>query len=326
MIFVAALAVCAGAQTVTTTVTVPPVMMPAPVTTTVEMPLPVKAPTVVTDKINAEIVTASSTKVVKNAPFSAEGVSESVQMLSDGNRITRSTTTKMYRDGDGRFRREGGGGGAGSGYGYTTYGSAITVYGMSDMISIFDPVEGVRYVLNPTDKTARRLDVKNMLTEGAIYTTLTPAVKAQALSDIDKKAIELGTVAAKANVVVLPSMVTGMMSGGKTESLGTKMFEGVEAEGTRTVTTIAAGAIGNERPIEIVYERWYSKELDLIVYSRHYDPRFGEQTYRLVNISRAEPDRSLFSVPSDYKTVAESAMKIYTTVAPAAVTPVTKPQ
>jgi hypothetical protein len=87
----------------------------------------------------------------------------------------------------------------------------------------------------------------------------------------------------------------------KTEELGTRDFEGVSAEGIRKVTTIPAGAIGNERPIEITYERWYSKELDLVVYSKHSDPRFGDQTYRLTNIVRSEPDPSLFTVPTGYK-------------------------
>ncbi len=85
------------------------------------------------------------------------------------------------------------------------------------------------------------------------------------------------------------------------------------AEGTRSVTTIPAGAIGNERPIEIVYERWYSKELQLIIYSKHTDPRFGEQTYRLTDISRSEPDRSLFTPPADYKIVSESSLNYFTT-------------
>ena len=93
----------------------------------------------------------------------------------------------------------------------------------------------------------------------------------------------------------------------KTEDLGTRDFDGVQAEGTRRVTTIPAGAIGNERPIETVYERWYSKELQMVVMSKHSDPRFGEQTYRLTNIVRAEPDPSLFSVPSGYKVVSENA-------------------
>src|SRR5258708_33309707 len=91
----------------------------------------------------------------------------------------------------------------------------------------------------------------------------------------------------------------------KTEQLGVQNIEGVDAEGTRTTTIIPAGAIGNERPIETVYERWYSKDLQLVVMSKHTDPRFGEQTYRLTNIVRSEPDSSLFSLPTGYKIVTE---------------------
>ncbi len=89
------------------------------------------------------------------------------------------------------------------------------------------------------------------------------------------------------------------------EQLGKQNIEGVEAEGTRTTVTIPAGDIGNERPIEIVSERWYSPELQLVVMTRHSDPRFGETTYKLTNINRTEPAKSLFEVPSDY-TIKES--------------------
>jgi hypothetical protein len=89
------------------------------------------------------------------------------------------------------------------------------------------------------------------------------------------------------------------------QDLGKQNIEGVEAEGTRTTVTIAAGEIGNERPIEIVSERWYSPELQLVVMTRHSDPRTGETTYKLTNINRAEPAKSLFEVPSDY-TIKES--------------------
>jgi hypothetical protein len=116
----------------------------------------------------------------------------------------------------------------------------------------------------------------------------------------------------KANIVLMPSF-SGTATNGKIEHLGTKFIEGIETVGTKTIMTIDAGTIGNERPIEIVYERWYSKELDLIVQSRNYDPRFGEQTYRLTNINRNEPDRSLFTVPADYKTETGS-FTFYTTM------------
>lgn len=92
-----------------------------------------------------------------------------------------------------------------------------------------------------------------------------------------------------------------------TESLGKQMIEGVEAEGKRTVTTIPAGAIGNELPIQIVSESWYSPELQTTVMSKRSDPTSGETMYRLTNIRRGEPDASLFQVPSDY-TVKEGGM------------------
>ncbi|HEY6403912.1 MAG TPA: TonB family protein [Blastocatellia bacterium] len=84
------------------------------------------------------------------------------------------------------------------------------------------------------------------------------------------------------------------------EQLGKRMVEGVECEGTRTVTTIPIGAIGNERPLEMVGETWFSPELKMIILSKRSDPRFGESTYRVTNISRSEPETTLFQVPSDY--------------------------
>ena len=86
----------------------------------------------------------------------------------------------------------------------------------------------------------------------------------------------------------------------KTESLGSQSFDGVMADGKRVTETIAAGAIGNERPIDIVNETWYSAELQTVVMSKHSDPRTGDTVYQLTNIQRGEPAPSLFQVPSDY--------------------------
>ncbi|HEX8368328.1 MAG TPA: hypothetical protein VF604_07285 [Pyrinomonadaceae bacterium] len=242
----------------------------------------------VAPKAVTEIIASSSTAVVKGAPFSAEAVSESTQILADGNKISRTFTVRMYRDGEGRFRREEvpGAGAAVGGFG-----------GVRQMISIFDPVANQRFFLDPTKKTARRMSILPGSAEGAVI------VNGQAMSVATRAQIETNA-AQRTNIVVLPGVVSSSNTG-KSESLGTRSFEGLEAEGTRTTTTIPAGTIGNERPIEIVYEKWYSKDLQLIVYSKHSDPRFGEQIYRLDNIDRGEPDRSLFAVPSDYKLVTE---------------------
>jgi TonB family protein len=95
-----------------------------------------------------------------------------------------------------------------------------------------------------------------------------------------------------------------------TEQLPKQMVEGVECEGTRAVTTMPAGAIGNERPIETVNETWFSQELKIMIMSKRSDPRFGETTYRVTNISRSEPDASLFQIPSEYTIVDNEAKRI----------------
>jgi len=285
-------------------------------------------------KVLAEIA-ASSEGTVKNAPFSADAISESVQTLADGNRIVRSASSKLYRNSEGQFRREmksGSGGMLGSVY---TYGEGVT---------LVDPVGGFRYSIDPNMKTTRQMiyrpNSEIKIVTGATTVTTTPLevtplsekVRAEVSAAIaagngsgqnvivsEKTREEIRAVATRA--AVAPRAVTGQVIalGGegagfavspsnwekRTDNLGTQNIEGVEAEGTRTVTTIPAGAIGNDRPIEITYEKWYSKELQLVVMSKHNDPRFGEQTYRLTNIVRSEPDASLFTVPNGYKVITE---------------------
>lgn len=267
--------------------------------------------TVAPSKVTAEVIASSSTTLVKGAPFSAEAISESTQVLADGNKISRAFTVRLYRDSEGRFRRE------------TMTASSGSV-NARQTISIFDPVANYRYLIEPDKKTVRRIPVMPGRAEGAVIVNgqpLSPAIRTQIETD----------AAQRSRVILLPSVVATSGDAGKSEPLGTRNFDGVEAEGTRTTTTIAAGTIGNERAIEIVYEKWYSKELQMIVYSRHSDPRFGEQVYRLENISRNEPDRSLFTPPADYKMLNEPTFNV-TTPRPAmiprtpAVVTTTRPQ
>jgi hypothetical protein len=160
---------------------------------------------------------------------------------------------------------------------------------------IHDPVARVEYILEARNKTARKID----LDSGALSVAMA--------RDAHKAAMSAGiAIKGPANVDEIKMVGPGEMAWKKTapkgqsESLGKRMIEGVEAEGTRTTITIAAGEIGNDRPIEIVNERWYSPELQTLVMSRRSDPRFGETTFKLTRISRSEPLRSLFEVPADY--------------------------
>ena len=203
---------------------------------------------------------------VKNAPYSAEAVTETIQRFYDGNQIVRRTTAKQYRDSEGRERREEGMG----------------------AIFITDPVAKTRYTLLPDSKTAEMqghegLQVFALHTDGKDVVVTTASGKGRGKG---------------VTMVVRPESNDPQV---KTESLGTRIIEGVQAEGSRTTRTIPAGAIGNTRPIETIDERWYSPELDLTIMSRHSDPREGETTFQLQNIQRIEQVRSLFEVPADYQ-------------------------
>jgi hypothetical protein len=267
-------------------------------------------------KVVAELASASMVQIKKDLPFSAEEVSESVQTLVDGNRIVRSSTGKIYRNSEGRVRREHSGGSS---------GMMSSFYTTAPGVMIMSPSEGHNYILDTQEKTVKLLEAQKEL-------TFARAPRAEGEDPRLKGAIELRRQVESEARVREPLVIAGSGSGGgyvtsvtapvqgfsyvtgvankfetRVEDLGSRDFEGVSAEGTRRITTIPAGAVGNELPIETSYERWYSKELGMVVYSKNTDPRFGEQTYRLTNIVRAEPDPSLFSVPTEYRRIAEPA-------------------
>jgi hypothetical protein len=245
-------------------------------------------------------------KVVKDAPYSATAVTESVQTLADGNRIVNKTSASVYRDSAGRTRRE---------QSLSRIGPYSSARDTPNTIVINDPVAEVNYILEPNSRIARKMNLMNK----KIEVRVTPEEVARRIKEKEahvaagghggtiQHKIERENVASR--VEVTSGMGGGVMiarSGGKPriaptkESLGKQMIEGVEAEGMRTTFTIPAGDIGNEMPINMVSEQWFSPELQTVVMSRHSDPRSGERIYRLTNISRTEPAASLFEVPSDY--------------------------
>ncbi len=245
-------------------------------------------------------------KLVKGAPYSAQAVTESVQTLSDGNRIVRKSTAQLYRDTEGRTRRE---------QTVTAFGPFAPSGEETQTVFINDPVSGVNYILEPSSKTARRLPRMEMRwkVEGGDVDAARAKAEQGAVQkfEIERSFTRMAPDAPQTTgtaVIVTgpgtPDGVTVLRSSSKheakTEKLAARQFDGVTAEGTRTTVTIPAGEIGNEQPINIVDERWYSPDLQAVVMTSHSDPRYGETTYRLTNISRAEPAAALFQVPSDY--------------------------
>ena len=218
---------------------------------------------------------------VTGAPYSADIVTDVVQTLADGNRIEHHNTSSVARDGQGRVRRE---------QQLAAIGP-ITPQANGRMVTIMNPVEGVHYSLDSIRKVAMRSPMPGMKgVQGGVRTQI--VIGSAPLAAAPGRAVDVDTIVTR--------RAAGAADQGRTESLGTSTIEGVQAEGTRNVVTIPAGTIGNQAPIEIVSERWFSPELGVVVMSRRADPRFGETTYRLQNIARGEPSPELFQVPPDY--------------------------
>jgi len=294
-------------------------------------------------------------KVVKDAPYSAEAVTETTQVLGDGNRISKRTVSLLYRDAAGRTRQE-----------QTAPGSSVFIN---------DPVAGKHTVLNVEKKTATVLPrlgsmvsidvekIKDMAMskakdgvrrslhgdtrilhnsadgEANIVHKSADGSEVQIINEpgrqiiikrkeVDKgdgkksieesKEVRVSVISAHdgdASMAIagMPLDIQDLMAmragrnKGVTTSLGMKDFGGVKAEGTQTIATIPAGEIGNEKPIQIISEKWYSPDLQTVVYSRQSDPRSGETIYRLNNIRRVAQPPELFAVPAGY-TMKESRM------------------
>jgi hypothetical protein len=213
--------------------------------------------------------------VVKGAPYSADVVNESIQVLSDGNRIVHRTTSRVYRDSEGRTRRE-----------------EDRVLGGSPGIQISDPVSGNSWNLDLDARTARQSSSLPFVYGGNV-----------------NRGGELDRI----NVLINGQLSSFVARGGNglwlngpgneqsvEEKLAARTIEGLRVEGVRRTMTIPVGTIGNERPIVVTSEEWTSPELKVLVLSESNDPRTGTSTYKLVNVKRGDPSASLFQVPSDF--------------------------
>lgn len=260
--------------------------------------------------------------VLKGQPYSAEIENESVQTLADGNKIVRKTTGRVYRDVEGRTRRE------------------DDQPNGSPTVTISDPVAGLSWTLNAASKTAREVPIARPRRvagaieemEGRLRMILPPGETAArpagviarggtggggrgvgaggAMSGGGAGGAVSGGGAGVREIVPAQAPTRAVAGGGRggerpgseraEEALPNKSIENLLCTGVRRTTTIAKGVIGNEQPIKIVSEEWTSVDLQVLVLTDLNDPRTGRSTYKLTNVRRADPDLSLFKVPADY--------------------------
>jgi hypothetical protein len=223
-------------------------------------------------------------KTVTGAPFSATFSTQTTQTLADGNQIQRSTTGSFARDSQGRTRRE---------MTLPRIGPWAAASGKTapHVVLVNDVVAGAQYILEPDRKIARQMRSPHGMHHHGGLRAFGQADPPSGGQGPDQK-----------DVV--------------TTSLGRQTIDGVTAEGTRYTRTIPAGAIGNQNPIVMTTERWYSSDLQMVVLSKRSDPRTGETITQLTSIQRTEPDAGLFQVPSDYTVKRGGPNVIYREVRP----------
>jgi len=220
-----------------------------------------------------------SIQVMTNAPYSGEEKVDSVQTLADGTHVTRTIparTAKVWRDSQGRIRIEQSLGGGGAPY---------ANYKIPTLVQIEDPLAGYIYVMDEMNKVAHRVKA-----QGTQQHNMEPMMRRA-----DGRGSPTGATATQQR----PNTPTQ-------EDLGTQMIDGVSVHGTRMTTVVPTGAQGNDGPITITRDTWYSPDLNLIVRTVSNDPRSGTQTVGIANLTRDNPDPNLFMVPADYQIVDEN--------------------
>jgi hypothetical protein len=237
-------------------------------------------------KVIVNLVTADH-QVVKGKPYAADASTETVQTLADGNRIENRTVSKFYRDSQGRTRRE------------QTFGNVDPSSSSPHEMKVFidDPVSGSSYVVDPGEKSVRQLQKgKNVLYEKG---SAPNGPQAAGEPHMTVKFLDEHAPGDGMPHLLLPKL--DEKHDVVKEELGKKVIEGVECTGTQQTITIPVGEVGNERPISIVTETWYSPAIAAVVQSSTSDPRFGQTTYQLRNLQVSEQQRQLFEPPSDYR-------------------------
>ena len=255
-------------------------------------------------------IASVETRVTPNRPYSAEAVTESLQVLGDGNRISKRSVTRVHRDSEGRTRRE-----------------QLGDNGLARTISINDPIGGAGYTLDPATKTAFQTGALSIRSptlvtghgpgagsgtgsgggrggSGVAPTPTTSSAARVTAEQATAARVEQAETSRSASAQAKQVVELAASGNGKTtrEELGEQTIEGVRATGTRSTTVIPAGSsLGNLNEIRIVSEQWFSPDLEVLVLTKHSDPRVGETIYKLVNIVRGQPDPNLFVVPPDYK-------------------------
>jgi hypothetical protein len=217
---------------------------------------------------------------VYEAPFSAVAVTRADLRLPDGIRLAQRTTARYFRDTNGRVRIE-------------------------------HRMDGL-----PEPRTVRERRVRLMLVanpcSGGI-TTVDPTTRTVGLLPRDVMARTAGSdfVMPVGGVRFLHVARPRDIAGGRAltppgtlvdeEALGSRTIGGVETFGHRVTMTTLAQQVGNDRPITVTDEWWYSPDLRLVMAADYKSTDLGTISYRVTQLRGGDQPEHLFTLPEDYE-------------------------
>jgi hypothetical protein len=203
------------------------------------------------------------TIITPGLPFQAERVTRSYHKLTDGTEISREEHETIARDADGRFYDE----------------SKLTSSG---------------------DKPLPDAGTFHLIADPVAHTTLSWSTLSQVATSSRLSPSSHVTVSALPHGRDETSFVSKNSTIVTTQDLGKKTIAGLPATGTRTITIILQGAIGNNRDIVVTHDAWVSTDLQITISEKDDNPVSGTRTSEITTINRTAPEPALFQLPPGY--------------------------
>ena len=201
---------------------------------------------------------------IPNAPFTATVVTEWTSRLADGKEVTIKNHRTVARDSAGRIFQER----------RAFAPNAEQTPTRLTQFEISDPSVGVQYICKPGEQVC-----------------------------VTRSYLRSQAVTSAATLASLPPKREASGGEANGEDLGHNTIEGLDSIGSRETTKIAAGVIGNDQPLSVIKEFWYSPQLGVNLVVNRIDPRSGTENFKVIDVNISEPDPKLFEPPSDYKVV-----------------------
>jgi hypothetical protein len=211
--------------------------------------------------------------IERGMSYSGVRVVQHVTIFPNGYRKEEGSSTKEWRDSEGRTRKD------------VTWTDAVK--GVVTVCVIEDPVSLVRYIWKVETAQKTVVTETHYKMEGQV-TEVWPGPPAHKIESRPGVAI----------IILRPQK--DLNADSHDETLGPEYINGIYATGTRSVEAILPGRGGNgtDHPVNRIDEIWMAPDLNMVV-KMFLDDGFGfTERSELKNIDRSEPEYSVFLPPA----------------------------